>query len=739
MRFATPTALVLLAAGGSVYAYVVDRTRVSDADRAERPRDVFPSFRIDDVRRVKLSYGTDTMVLERTREAPSAWSIVSTERPTPEPADPAAVDVLLRELELARRVREVSVSPGAGLDPPRVRGDVSIGPLEYAFALGGDAPTPEGSAYMSLRGEGAFVIGPTLKVQLLRTADAYRDRTLVRYGASDVARIDVTSPTGALSIERAGATFRLGGASGVRASRVEIDRLFGALAEARAESFLDDAEADRLTASPLLTVIVTPRAAERPRVRFVVGQGCPHQKGTVVIARFEPTRMSTCIATETVAGLSLAPDAIADESLFFAHADEIEEMRLESLTGAGAPVEIARRGTGWRERSPEARDLAPEEVDSANSLVNALANARGLDAPVVPAGKTLAARWRATILRTGTSASEVVELGPPGPGGVTLAHRLDDNAMLRLTRETARHFEPRAIALRGRPVWPTAFDASRVVAIDDSCDQLHERIDLVSGRWIMRAPAGFAADALAVIDFADAYAHASADAWIAEADDGTFGFEPSAGSRGACIVKLTLNSPTPGGPVEEVGLTFGAKGDGGDYARVLDRPEIFVAPSILHDLASRPAIDRSRFRLDPATLARVTLRGEAANLTLKNVGGQLVATAGTASDVDAAAYDIERALAALQASDALHVGPALPSEGFDRPTLDIDAVSGAPEAPVPERRITIGALGDDGPAEVYFARVSGVDATFAVPRDQVQALLPFVLATGAPARIAQPR
>ena len=211
--------------------------------------DVFPSFRVDDVRRIELIHGAERLVLDRQGAAAGpgsaaaktwvssggGWAMTSPRR---DATDPAAVDVLLRELEMATRVRNVQDRDARGLDPPRVRGTVAVGSVEYRFALGGDAAIPDGAAYMHIDGEGTFVVGRSLKVQLLRGADAYRDRTLVPYGASEVARLEMRAPAGGVvALERRGTAFRVGGGTGLRASRTEVDHLFEALADARAETF----------------------------------------------------------------------------------------------------------------------------------------------------------------------------------------------------------------------------------------------------------------------------------------------------------------------------------------------------------------------------------------------------------------------------------------------------------------------------------------------------------------------
>ena len=712
-RAVTPIALILLAAAVTAYAYFVDRTKVSDSDRAARSNQVFPSFRIDAVRRVELVQGPDRLVLERAADEPSPWTLTS---PRQEKADASAVDALLRELEQAKRVRKVPNGEAAGLDAPRVRGRVSVGPLEYSFALGADARQPHGAAYARVDGEGAFVVDEAFKAQLLRASDSYRDRTLVPYRESEVARLEVTGGGGGLVLERVGATFRIGGTNGLRASRAAVDRIFGALAETRAELFTDDWLADRATADAPRTVTVMPSDPKRPRVRLLIGGPCPNAETEVVVVRTEPARTCACVARGAVEAFETTAGALVDKGPLFARADEIEEVRLEAVPSGGPRVELVRRGTGWHERAPEDRDLAHDEVDSANVIVAAMTGAQAVEARLPTARDSFTATVRASIVRTGSSASESIEIAPPDKEGVSLARRLDDGAILRLARAVARRFEPHPVALRARPAWTAPFDAAQVESVEDSCGPVLERLELHEGRWTMRTPAGFAADIASTIDLVDAFVRAKADQWLAENDDGTFGL------GGGCAVTLTLAPVGTAGPSKRAGIVFGAEGEGGVYARTLESPAVFLAPWSLLAVARHPAIDRSRLRFEVGELSRVTLARGRAQIALTNVDGRLVRDPLEANDADAN-DKLAAALAGLYATTALHPGRPARDEGFERPSLEIDALSRSDAGEMHETRIAIGAPGRDGPSEIYFARAAGIDATFAVPRHTVDDLL----------------
>jgi hypothetical protein len=712
LRAWTPGVLVALAVGATGYTYLIDRSAVSDADRAERQHDVFPSFRVGDVRRVEIIRDGADVVLERAADRVERWTVSSRLR-RGDHAEGGAVDALLRELELAKRVREVPDGEAHGLEEPRVHGSLRVGRIDYEFALGADAPRPDGAAYMRVDGEGAFVIDRALKVQLLRGADDYRDRAMVPYGAGELARIEIATPTNRFALERAGSTFRLQSATGLRADRVAVDRIFAALADARADAFLDDAAADRALATPPWTVRVIPRDVHNGPVDLALGGACPGQGGIVAIARQETSRVSACVPGAVIEGIDTKPDALVDHDLFYAHADEIEELRLEPAPELR--IDLARRGAGWHERSPTDRDLDSEESDAANDLASDIAQARASEARAGSAGEHVAAHARVSITRTGGGAGEALEIDAAGPDGSALARRIDDGAVLRLSSDVVRRVEARAYVLRSRAVWAAPFDAAAIVAVETTCGAARQRLELRNGRWLLRAPPGFEADAADADALADALAHTQANRWIAERDDGAFGLE----AADACSVTAQLAPGPEGRGPRTVGVVFGRETEGGIYAKTLDAPGVFIASGTLRALASCPAIDRDQLRVDPRTVTRMTLVRGAAHVTLERHGVHWVrADGGVGADERLADGALE-----VAAQEALHPGPPARSEGFGRPTLEIEAFTGGDGTSPSTTDIVVGAPTRVGTTDAYFARVSGINATFAIGRPGIDAIL----------------
>src|SRR5207244_3720710 len=117
----------------------------------------------------------------------------------------------------------------------------------------------------------------------------------------------------------------------------------------------------------------------------------------------------------------------------------------------GAPFELARRESGWRERAPVERDLTGEEGEAASALVRAIARSEGADPTKRDA--PFDAKGRVTVHRAAGGVVEVVDIGAPDANGDVTVRRAFDGARLRVAAAVARKLAPRATALRGRDVW----------------------------------------------------------------------------------------------------------------------------------------------------------------------------------------------------------------------------------------------------------------------------------------------
>ncbi|MEO7113200.1 MAG: DUF4340 domain-containing protein, partial [Polyangiaceae bacterium] len=443
------------------YAYFADRGTVSDLERERRTHLLFPAFRRDELQSLELFHGAEKIRFEAGDDdsGDREWKMVA---PAGDKGDSVAIDRLLGALEYASYERKVP-SGGSGFESPRLRGTLAMNKVRYTFELGGDATPPDGAAYFRLEGEGVFVVKKDLVTELLKTADAYRDRSVVPYLSIDLERLEVGG-NAPWAIERMDdVSFRIvspsGNFRGIRASRSGLDKVWEGLAEMRAEAFPAADEAARALASPLI-ITMTPKDSSSAPAVLALGDACASAPNDIVLQRRQPTPLVACVPKGSLAGISTPLEDLVDTHLFVAIPEEVEEISLESLV-SGSKVELARKDEGWHQRAPVDRDLTKDEADMANALVKSITGTEGKI--LQPKPPPFSPTFRVKITRAGSHVLETVDLFNGA------AHRISDDAVLDLSPLAFRRLEPRAVAFRASTVWPTSLEGTRVDQLSDDC------------------------------------------------------------------------------------------------------------------------------------------------------------------------------------------------------------------------------------------------------------------------------
>ncbi|MDB4946779.1 MAG: hypothetical protein JWP97_6313 [Labilithrix sp.] len=599
-RHASTVALVVLAVALGVWLWL-DRDRVSSSEQKQRKDNVFVVWRKEELSAITLVHEGETLALERRG---ADWQLTSPRR---ERADPQAVDRLLGALELATVQRRVSTASGLGLEAPRATGQLTMGGLTTRFVLGGASPKPEGSSYLRVDDGAPVVVGKDVEAALLAPADTYRDRTVVPYLVTELQgfEVQVEHGGGFAVTRRDERSFLVGG---VLASRSALDGVWAALADLRAEAFPKDADAELLTRTPRMTVTMVPKDPKAPRAVLVVGGACPDHPDDVVVLRKEPTRVAACAARDILPRLDLGPEAIVEHRPFTFHADEVEELRLERLGDVGksvdpaapARLEIARKGNGFHERFPADRDVSAAEADAASELLSRIASTGG--AAVVRPDGNAPFRAMARARLDGGDHEETVEVGAVDARGGAMLHRLVDGARLEASPALVRLLLPRLTTLRPHAIVPD--EARRATRVILRCGVAQELADDGEGfRYV--SPARLPADG-AVGQLVDAILRGRLAPWVADADDGTFGFTPD----GCRVVLAFADGKAP------LTVWFGSELPGAapapSYAQVDAQPGVFEAPAALRELAGRLFVSRGALRVEAARVehVRVTLHGK---------------------------------------------------------------------------------------------------------------------------------
>ncbi|MBX3205312.1 MAG: DUF4340 domain-containing protein [Labilithrix sp.] len=682
--------LLLFAVGLGVWLWL-DRDKVTEGERQRRENNVFSAWRREDVSRLEIAHEGETLVLERDAKADKPWRMTS---PREERVDQAAAERLMTTLEFAVVVRKVGDASGAGesatlgFDAPRATGAVTMGPLVFRFTLGGASPRPEGSGYLRVDDGTPFVASRELTDALLASSDTYRDRTVVPYLSLELARFEVKHAGGGFVVERRDErSFEIEGL-GVSASRSALDKVWGALAEMRAEAFPKDADADRLTAQPTLTIAMAPKEAGKPRGELVVGEACPGHPNDVVVLRRAPTRVAACAPRGAIDALrAIEPSALVDKKPFSFRHDEIEELRLEAVgrldageggaaeSAAPRAIEVARRGAGFHQREPEDRELTADEADAVSELLS-LVELGAADEVARGAGAPFTAVARARV-HAGKH-DETVEVGafpPPAhvvpPGGSALdgsaradgrvvLRRVRDDARLVVTPALARRLVPRASTVRPRAILGETRRVARVVL---RCGTPQELADSGAGLKLVE-PAGYETDG-SIVQLVDGLVRGKALAWVADADDGSFGLAARGApddAAGPCRVVLTFadgNAPAT--------VRFGAPGEGGVYGTVDGHPEVFVAPVALHELAKRVYVSHAALRVPPEEIESVKVIAQGRPVPARDpaalrdaAGGLFADRAASLGSSDVGAVDVEIQIARAEGGPPKRVVCAAP-------------------------------------------------------------------------------
>jgi hypothetical protein len=140
------------------------------------------------------------------------------------------------------------------------------------------------------------------------------------------------------------------------------------------------------------------------------------------------------------------------------------------------------------------------------------------------------------------------------------------------------------------------------------CGVDQELVDRGEGFRLV-SPPGYETDA-AIGQLVDALVKGRIDAWVADTDDGSFGF-----TKDGCHVVLAFedgNAP--------VTVWFGAEAEGGIYMKAEPRSGVLVGPRSLHVLAKDIYVSRGTLRTEAARIERVKVTAQGRPVTLADPG-----------------------------------------------------------------------------------------------------------------------
>lgn len=699
-KTAVSVLLIVCAVLAVAYAYFIDRGKVSDTEKKQRTAQVFPIWRKADITRIDLEVaGQQNLVLERDADAGELEYRMTA--PVTTEVDTATLDRLLSVLDQTNYVRKLDAEP-ADFGAIRVHGRVRMGSMQITFDLAGPAPTPEGAAYFRLDGKSLLVVPKDFVLDLQRPVDAYRDKTVVPYLSVGLRGLTLRSRSRQLELTRQDDLSFLISGDNVRASRKTIDRVWTAFAEMRAEKFLSVATARKLTDDPVAVIRMTPFSGETAELRL--GGPCPDAPEDIVFLRLSAPEVGACVPKGVLQGLSLEAKELVDDGPFVTRTDEVTELVATDLP-TGFVLDVARKGGGFRLRTPQERDLTPGENALFQSYMDRLFALSGMDvvkgeALKVPILKFLIHRARGAGLlnaKEREEATETIEIGRDAREGKLYLRRSSDGARYVLDESALSFLRPHAGTLRDETLWGAAPGGAqpepREIELD--CGAGQKLTKSSDGAWMSHA---FPVDQAAAVNLADALRRAKPSTWL-HPDS----FASASIASHKCTVHVIWEGDAGASSTVDFGDKIGSYVFGG---RRGDKTPTLL-PADLLALAKVWYVERAFLRdAVPADIASLVVTKGTRSVTLASEAE--LGEGPARGDAGGAEAEGPRSqIGTLRANAALHLG-AIAAGEFDREKVEVK-VTLKRDSGVTTRLLTFAPKADKSG---YLLRYDGVPATF---------------------------
>jgi hypothetical protein len=707
---AVNAALAALALGtlGIVWA---TRDSATTRELAARQSKLLVEWNDAAITKISLRRGPARLELSRG----SAADAFRIQKPWQEQADIATTKALVSSLELASALRPADgvTRQAAGLSEPSLEISLEMAGKTQILRLGGPAPAPPGSRYAEVvdarQKSRLFTVSQGLVDELDKPWDAYRETRLLELGRDDLAKLTIEGPGGRSELIRKDGAFLLSRPSGGSelADGEALDRVLTALTRIVSERFVEPEEARRALGPEAVRLLLEPKATGQGKVTLSVGGSCPGAAEQTLVLRERGGEQprAACLPSEVGAALRVTPDQLELLRPFSASLDQVEELELRLGT---QKLELGRKDGAFLLKLPTRSEVP---LDAGNQRLGQIVGARG-ERVVLPnlaaLGLTPAAGEATVRLASADSEHsrrEVIALGKPRPDGSMCIKRETDGVVLCLKSEDVPAFQPDATLLRSLEL--TRFAASDLVSFSVETSGLRERVRRKpDGGYELEEPPGFRHDGALVTDAVQLLGALRAERWAA-------GQAVAAHGLAAPRLRVTLELAAD----QRRELVVGAATSSGYFATISSEPGVFVLSRSSVQQLEQPLLERSLCPVPAADLQRIELGQPGREIVLTRSGETWQASGPAAPR----AHELGEVLSGLRAEQALHLGPARPNEGLAQPSMSVRFVDNRGQA----RKLTIGARDTWQGASIAYARLEGVNATFALAAATLTALQDF--------------
>ena len=321
---------------------------------------------------IEVATREDTIVLAA---ADGKWALT---RPRTLPADADAVREFLDKLAAAKVREFVAESPASlarwGLDQPTRVTVVTGKDKDRATKtlLLGRVEAEKKGVYAMRQGESAVLLVPEdVWVAVPKTVATARDKTIVDFDRDKVAKIDLASAKGTVTLVREGNRWKITAPEALPADQVEAGAILFKLKELKAQAFLsDDASAlPRFLARPDVTVTVTEQGGAP---KTVVLAASPEQRGGRPSAYAGVLERGPVVLVEGKAVTDLARSTLDLRDRTLLSGLDPKDVKRVALRAGGKSVLLERSGDDWKMLEPTKGGAKSQKVDDVLFTLRAL-------------------------------------------------------------------------------------------------------------------------------------------------------------------------------------------------------------------------------------------------------------------------------------------------------------------------------------------------------------------------------
>jgi hypothetical protein len=720
----TRIVLFTLALGLLVFIVFFERGTLSTSEREGRKGRVLDSFVRDRVDRVEVQRKGVTTLLTRVPvkdDDPLAIGGWRVEKPYAAAADQASVDSLLGALEWIEARRSLGTLSSKelesfGLNKPRYRIAFVVGRERVAFSLGGAAA--DGGAYLKLEAKGmVYVVGKDVVEAFDHQPSDFHSKEL-HEGVSmlTLVKLQLLDASGERTIERKDGWQRLTSPFVSLAATPAVTALMSGLDGLRASRFIDSASNkldDYGLATPGFTLnldskVFDKAAKDKTRIEHLalrVGSPCHGHAG------------------ESYLRVNAGPIfCAADAELAALHkrADELAETRLLPLEDSeihGVQIRIGQSELVLEEADKAMRYRLLEqgrEVKRGTADPTALAEwYKALRAVSVERFEVARAQHAESVTATFDRGKGLAKYSVrliDDPAGL-LALRMDETQLLHVPPSARDLLSISAARLRPKRVIDEN-EARFTKLVLTSPGNVVESVIKRANGYELSGPCIAAAQRSTVDDILRLASKLDVVRYVADIASPAHGFN-------APYRSLRLEYGNDATAKVHTLVLGAALGDEGRFARLAGDPAVFLISNALAQKLEEPLVSRDALALPFDQLVSFELGSNAGRVRVERRDGAFV-MAGAREPDPARAERLARALATLHATRASSYGAPALAEGLEHPELRVSAKLNAGN----DVTLLFGATPKPAPAgAAVFVRRSGLDVSFQVPRDKLDALL----------------